>query len=1162
MSCDATNQAIERFLEGESGPEALLASLTGDAHAATCARCKAEIESALRLSESLGGALLAAAPEGALDRAVAAVAAEAKKEAAERAAEAAKPKPLRPARGWRAFKVAAAFLVTASLVAAYLTPNLIEARKGSGPYPPKVVVDNSSFMSNDFLALALPSDEEVVVLSTGVHPSENPVKAILRSQGASTGASSTPPTHRRLSDAEVAAEFARIQKEAGERLIDIQRRAEDSQRQLLEDMQLQQEAYSKSLTQQDARNAALVARLQRDLIHASNYDRAKMQAELDKLDKQPNSEAARKIIMENETSVFLIRAESYVQEKGARDRTPICRVEATGFAIAGDMIATAKHVVQPWKYDAKTLAIAKKLKEERGVDVQDHVEIYAKGAKGWEQRYDSASGSAKILKLMPDALEATTQTVEIEWNEQVTAVPGIATHKKNIDDLALIQVPGASLKAVKLGDGSAEKFDNVIILGTVRNADNKLISVSPARAEVQTKSDEAFSVNATVPTSFAGCPVFKYDGSVWGIVAGPEGPNLICHPISMVKKLHGGGKGGSGGQADAGGAGRDDPPLLPEEALGRLGCGTLFARAAEGVKGAGAALSLESISVDAEVAGTLATTLLRQRFANPYDRKIEAVYAFPLPHDAAVNEFVMEVGGRRIRGIVRERKEARRVYEAARRAGRTVSLLEQARPNVFHIAVANIEPAKAVEVTIRYFQALAPVDGALEYVLPLTVGERYGDAARAVASGSAPDLAGEHAVERALASTNASEARRGGVESEVTLSIDAGVPIASLVCPSHDAAMERVGPFRARVHLPLAARPLDRDLVVRIRLGAGREPTFGIVTHAGPHGRFAQVVVAPPAAREDEDHVSREVMFVLDSSGSMNGAPIEQSKYFIRKAIESLRARDTFNIATFAGRAFLLSERFLTPSPASVHAARRLLDTLSGAGGTEAEAGIRLALEAPGDPGRVRIVVFVTDGQVSFEGDILRRIQAGEGMARVFAIGVGDAPNRGLLDGMAQAGRGIATYIAPDATEKDLESEATALRSRLEAPVLCDVRLEAEGIAFADMLPSQPQDLVLGRTLSVAARVVRSGEGTIVVKARVGRTSVERRIAVTIPHDEPAHAALAPIWARAAIAEREAAIPAASVDVRAALEDEIKKIALDFHLASRATSFVAEDEGE
>jgi pSer/pThr/pTyr-binding forkhead associated (FHA) protein len=367
------------------------------------------------------------------------------------------------------------------------------------------------------------------------------------------------------SDKAVAAEIAKTQKEAETRLAEITRRAEAQQQELLDQMRKQQEEYEAAQAKKDRENAERVRKLQADMEKASAADRAKMQAELDKLNKQPTSEAARKIIQENETSIVLIYAESYFQAKGSTARTPIAKLEATGFAVGKDMIATAKHVVRPWVYDPKVLATAKKLKEEQGFDIQDYVEIYVKGPKGWEKKFDTASGSAKILKVMADRLEEKTQAVEIEWNQQVTAVPGIQPHKKNIDDLALISVPGGNMRPVSLGDGSAEKFDNVIVLGTVRNADNKLISVSPARAEVQTKGDTVFSINATVPASFGGCPVFKYDGSVWGIVAGPEAQNLICHPISMVKKLQGGGGGSTIKPGQSPGAGAPGGAAPEEE---------------------------------------------------------------------------------------------------------------------------------------------------------------------------------------------------------------------------------------------------------------------------------------------------------------------------------------------------------------------------------------------------------------------------------------------------------------------------------------------------------------------------------------------------------------------------------------------------------------------
>jgi hypothetical protein len=313
-----------------------------------------------------------------------------------------------------------------------------------------------------------------------------------------------------------------------------------------EQNRLQQEALEEAnrrAQEQDAANKARMEKLQDEMKRASAAERERMQGELDKLNKQPNSETARKIITENEVSIVVLSVESYYQAKDAKARAPIVRFEGCGFAIDAEHIATAKHVLQPWKYDPKLVAKAKKLKEEQGFEIKDYVEVTIKTAKGWEKKYDSESGSAKIEKIMPDKLDPKTLAVEIEWNEQPTAVAGVQVLLKNIEDLAIIHVPGANFKPVKFGDGAAKKFDNMIVLGTIRAPENKVISVSPARAEVQTDNESIFSINATVPVRFGGGPVFSYDGEVRGIVLQPDALNLMCHPISLIKKLQGGGGG-------------------------------------------------------------------------------------------------------------------------------------------------------------------------------------------------------------------------------------------------------------------------------------------------------------------------------------------------------------------------------------------------------------------------------------------------------------------------------------------------------------------------------------------------------------------------------------------------------------------------------------------
>ncbi|HVY61997.1 MAG TPA: VIT domain-containing protein, partial [Planctomycetota bacterium] len=583
-------------------------------------------------------------------------------------------------------------------------------------------------------------------------------------------------------------------------------------------------------------------------------------------------------------------------------------------------------------------------------------------------------------------------------------------------------------------------------------------------------------------------------------------------------------------------------PAPPED----LGTGELLLRNADG--STGAAFPLEHTDVRAEVTGFLASTVVEQRFANPFDRKIEAVYCFPLPHSAAVNEFVMEIGARRIRGIVREREEARRVYEAARAAGQVATLLEEERPNVFVQSVANLEPAQRISVKIRYFHALPCEDGRFSYVFPMVVGHRYGSEARAP---------GHDAV----TPPRLADGTRSGHEVSFALSIDAGVPIAEVRSPSHDVTIERPAPERALVRLSEADAIADRDLVVEFALGAKREAAFGLLAHAGADGRFFTLLAAPPLAPADADVVPRELCFVLDVSGSMEGHPIAASKRFIAEALGRLRPDDTFDVATFAGDAKLMSEDFLAATPANVADARRWVEALGAGGGTEMEKGIRLALEHPRDPKRVRIVVFLTDGGVSFEGDIFERIKASRGEARIFCLGANAAPNRWLLDGMARLGRGAAEYVGPDEPDEAVARKVDALYRRLDAPVLVDVRVDWGGLDVADVGPRDLPDLfAAGAPLELHGRYGRAGRGVVTISGRCGARTVERRLEVTLPDAEPAHAALGPIWARSRIAELEERLAGASPEGAADLAREVRKLALDFSLASPFTSFVAVDE--
>jgi len=593
-----------------------------------------------------------------------------------------------------------------------------------------------------------------------------------------------------------------------------------------------------------------------------------------------------------------------------------------------------------------------------------------------------------------------------------------------------------------------------------------------------------------------------------------------------------------------------DPGLVSLDAgFDDVGQGALLVKGEGEKPGPGVAFPLERTAVEAEISGFLASTLVTQTFGNPYDRKIEAVYVFPLPATAAVNEFVMEIGNRRIRGIIREKKEAREIYEKAKAAGQVASLLEQERANVFTQSVANIEPGKRVDVRIRYFHTLPCDRGTFSYVFPMVVGHRYGSDARAEGHSN-------------VTPPRLTPGTRSGHDVAVAIDLDAGVPIAEVKCETHDVEIERPADgTRARVRLKPAEAIANRDLVVEYRVGVPAETVFGVLAHAGDEGKFFTLLVAPPLLPDSGEVVARELFFILDSSGSMNGVPIEQSKRFMRHALDRMRPGDVFNVATFAGQARLMSEHFLEPTADHVGFAKKWIEALEGSGGTEAEKGIRLALEYPRDPSRMRLVVFLTDGGVSFEGDICKRIQESRGGARIFTLGVGSSPNRLLLDRMAEFGRGAAAYIRHDDPEEAIATKVDRLYAKIDAPVLVDVSIDWGGLEVEDVYPTQLPDLFVGQALAVHGRFKKGGKGTIKVRGLSGSggAGAERAVVVDLPAAEPRNRSLAPVWARMKIEELTGRMFGAADEARKRLGDEVLALALEFDLVSAFTSFVAVD---
>ena len=541
---------------------------------------------------------------------------------------------------------------------------------------------------------------------------------------------------------------------------------------------------------------------------------------------------------------------------------------------------------------------------------------------------------------------------------------------------------------------------------------------------------------------------------------------------------------------------------------------------------------------------------MTQTFANPFDRVVEAVYVFPLPSNAAVNAFELRVQGRRIVGIVRPREEAERIYEDARASGRTASLLTQERPNVFSQSVANIGPREDVDVVVTYFHALAYDHGHHEYVLPTLVAPRYTTAA--TLAGADDAAAGERVV------TAMAPPRPGTRLGDLSLSlrIDAGTTIEEVVSPSHAIAPVLSG---SRAAVEVAAEPVGRDIVIRWRVAADTLRT-GVVAHAGEErGGFCSLFVLTKLDTSGAEDGAREITVVMDTSGSMSGVPIDASKALVEQALRGLRPYDRFNVLRFAGSSGGFADAPVEATPENVAAGIAYVRDLASGGGTEMLEGLRAWIAQPHDPRYLRTVVFLTDGLVNEEQEILATIRAEGRAARWFAFGVGSRVNRWLVESIALEGRGAHEVVEPDAGLA--RAAAERLVRRFDAPLLLDARLDSCDVALGDV-PSDPlSHLSAPRPPPLTGRYRGAVRGTVHVRGSVGGREVSIPVELDLPAVEPRNAGVAAMWAKARVeaAEHEL-VDAAGDERRGALLAEIEALGLAYSLVTRRTAFVAVDE--
>ncbi|HUQ04938.1 MAG TPA: VIT and VWA domain-containing protein, partial [Kofleriaceae bacterium] len=491
-------------------------------------------------------------------------------------------------------------------------------------------------------------------------------------------------------------------------------------------------------------------------------------------------------------------------------------------------------------------------------------------------------------------------------------------------------------------------------------------------------------------------------------------------------------------------------------------------------------LPLVKSAMHVEVRGPIAQVQVTQTFSNPSDKPIELVYVFPLHEDGAVGAMTMRIGPRIIRAQIKKRDEARAAYEGAKREGKTAALLEQERPNIFTQSVANVMPGESIDVALVYDVLLDPDGDVYELALPTVVGPRYNPGSpleTLTGTGVQPDTDRVPDASR-ISPEAAPPGLLTGNTVTVDLDVDAGLPIAAIESPTHGITTKQLSPDHYKIGLAAGDMVANMDFVLRWRVTVA-SPTLAALAHKGSgHGHLALVVQPPPV--DAGKAPPRELVFVVDTSGSMSGEPLALAKRGMRYALEHLRPEDSFRIMNFSTSVTAFADGRAQPATKdNVRAGLSYVNGVDAGGGTEMLAGIVAALASPPADGRSRFVVFMTDGYIGNEDEIFAAVQRHlDKRTHLFSFGIGSSVNRHLLDGLARHGKGVAQYLL---LAQAPEPQISSFFARLDAPLLHDLVVDWGGLDVRDATPTAIADLFAGQPIVIAARYGKSGSATVKV---------------------------------------------------------------------------------
>ncbi len=556
-------------------------------------------------------------------------------------------------------------------------------------------------------------------------------------------------------------------------------------------------------------------------------------------------------------------------------------------------------------------------------------------------------------------------------------------------------------------------------------------------------------------------------------------------------------------------------------------------------------LPLKSTKVDVKIIGVIADVTVTQQYKNEGQRAIEAKYVFPGSTQAAVYAMNVRLADRLLTARIKEKQAARIEYEAAKKEGKTAALLEQHRPNVFEMNVANILPGDDVKVELRYTELLVPRDGQYQFVFPTVVGPRYASAAASKNQSVMP------------ATTHLPEGQASNTAFDLNVTMATPVGVKEVASTSHKIEVNNESSRRTTAKLASNDKPGftskdNKDFILNYRM-SGDQIESGVLLFKGAEENFFLAMVQPPRAIPTAAISPREYIFVVDISGSMHGYPLNTAKVLMDKLIGSLRPSDSFNVLLFSGSSQMLSDKSVPATRANIDRAIATINEQQGGGSTEIVPALKRIAALPKQPDVARTVVIVTDGYVSVENDVFQIVRKNLNNANVFSFGIGTSINRHLMEGIARAGQGEPFIITKPS---EAAAEAERFRKMIDSPVLTQVRAKFEGLDVYDVEPMALPDVLGGRPVIVYGKYRGEAKGNVVIEGR-GAAGPYRNAMPVGDAASTDTAALRYLWARSrisALSDQEA------LEGGNSQRDPILALGLKYNLLTQYTSFIAVDQ--